>query len=78
MRIIERNAHGTEFAVWLDEEEKNLIEAYKELKRMSKKDSDILLINPETYFGYNIETGKAVALEFTELDSDGYTKRLLK
>ncbi len=72
MRIIERNAHGTEFAVWLDREEKNLIEGYNNLKKTMRKDSNILLINPETYFGYNIETGKAVCLEFTELDYRKY------
>ena len=68
MRIIERNARGTEFAVWINKEEKNLLEAYEKMtKAFTNEEDRLLLINPDAYFGYNIKTGKAVILEFKEL-----------
>lgn len=66
MRIIEKNAHGTEFAVWIDKEEKDMLDAYARMKKHNNADATILLVNPDTFFGFNCETGKAVTLEFKE------------
>lgn len=67
MREIQRNCHGTEFAVWIDKEEKNLLEDYAKLKELYNKEATLLIINPEAYFGYDIKRGKAVALKFEEI-----------
>jgi hypothetical protein len=66
MRIIEQNCHGTEFAVWIDKTEKDLLEAYAKMKKLNNDDATLLLVNPDTFFGFNCETGKAVTLEFKE------------
>lgn len=67
MRIIEKDCKGTQFAVWIDKKEKLWLETYAEMKKHYGEDATLLLINPDTYFGYDIQTGKAVALEFKEL-----------
>lgn len=71
MREIERNCKGTYFVVEIDKEEKNLLKAFEELRK-TDKEASFLLINPDSYFGYNLETGKAVALEFRELSHREY------
>lgn len=40
MKIIERNAHGTEFAVWLDKEEKELLETLENIRKVSSLNYD--------------------------------------
>lgn len=71
MREIERNCKGTSFVVEINKEEKNLLEAFEELRK-TDKEASLLLINPETYFGYNLEKGVAITLEFKELDHREY------
>lgn len=40
MRIIEKNAHGTEFAVWLNKEEKELLETMENIRKVNSLNYD--------------------------------------
>lgn len=40
MRIIEKNAHGTEFAVWIDKEEKQLLETFENIRELNSLNYD--------------------------------------
>lgn len=70
MRIIERNVKGTEFAVWIDKQEKQLLDAFAKMRETYKNDETLLLIQPDALFGYDTETGEAVTLEFRRLKND--------
>ena len=68
MKIIEQDVKKTEFAVWIDKEEKQLLEAFENMKKTLKsKDDRILLINPETFFGYDIESNTEIRLEIKRI-----------
>ena len=69
MRIIERDCKGTQFAVWIDKEEKNLLEALENMRKIYG-DADLMLINPKNYQGYNTKAGYKIVLKEWEVLED--------
>lgn len=71
MKEIKRYLNEDYSVVEINKEERKLLKAFEEMRKVDKEAS-LLLIDSDTYFGYNIETGTAVVLEFRDLSCREY------
>lgn len=70
MKIIETNLNTGDRIVELNKDEFNLIDSLNKLKRIYGEDKEFVIINPENYFGYDLETGKKTVLKKWEINEN--------